>query len=117
MHAIFNAEATSVDEHLLERDDWMDFRTLETLARKGGVPKEHLARLAAKELADNGMDAGRQVTYGYLSGGGFFIEGDGTGIPGSAEKLAGILSIRPLLRSCKTLCLTPRCPIGIGPRL
>ncbi len=47
---------------LFSRDDWTLFRNLNTLGQKAGVPKERLAALVIKELADNALDAGANVS-------------------------------------------------------
>ncbi len=49
---------------LYQSEDWTDFRRLPTLTRKAGVPRNRLARLVIKELADNGFDRGSQCWFG-----------------------------------------------------
>ena len=62
-----------------EREDWALFRTLEGLEQKSGVPKNKLIRLVMKELADNALDEGGQVSVGPLPTGGYFVEDSGRG--------------------------------------
>src|SRR5262249_54530294 len=71
------------------RDDWTDFRTLETLTRKAGVPRAKLACLVLKELVDNALDEGAQVRFDVLEDGyGFRVEDDGPGLPGTDQEVA-----------------------------
>ena len=46
---------------MFTREDWTLFRSLQTLGQKAGVPRNRLARLVFKELADNALDAGAGV--------------------------------------------------------
>ena len=69
-----------------EREDWSLFRTLEGLQQRAGVPKNMLSRLVLKELADNGLDNGAEVTVQSLPDkSGYVVEDDGTGINGVPE--------------------------------
>ena len=77
-----------------EREDWVLFRTIEGLQQKAGVPKDGLARLVLKELADNGLDAGAKVKVGALAKRGYYVEDDGPGIDGTPEEIARLFSIR-----------------------
>jgi hypothetical protein len=106
-----------MDGFFSEREDWMEFRTLETLGRKGGVPEGRLGQLVAKEIADNAFDAGGRITYGILSSGGFFVQDGGGGIPGNDEELAGLFSIKRPLRSTKHWRLPTRGALGNGLRI
>jgi DNA topoisomerase 6 subunit A-like protein len=46
----------------LASDDWLQFRSLETLPAVAGVPKSLLVRLALKEATDNALDSVEQET-------------------------------------------------------
>jgi hypothetical protein len=39
-----------------EREDWTLYRNVDGLQQRAGVPRESLAALVAKELADNALD-------------------------------------------------------------
>ena len=47
-----------------ERADWTSFRTVEGLQQKAGVAQDKLIRLVLKELTDNALDTGAEVTGG-----------------------------------------------------
>lgn len=76
------------------REDWTDFRTPESLCRKGGVSLGLIPRLVAKELADNALDASGSCRTGLLEDGGFFVEDDGDGIESDDQAVADLFSIR-----------------------
>ena len=77
-----------------ERADWTSFRTLEGLQQKAGVAQDKLIRLVLKELTDNGLDTGAEVTVGEYDGG-FFVEDEGPGL--DPDEVASLFSIaRPL---------------------
>jgi hypothetical protein len=101
-----NSSGSSVSQNeppnlKFERDDWSLFRTVEGLQQKAGVPKDELARLVLKELADNGLDEGATVKIGELpKKRGYFIEDNGPGIDGTPQEIATLFSIaRPMLSS------------------
>lgn len=99
------------------REDWTDFRTLETLCRRAGVSPEFIPRLVAKELADNAIDAGGSCRSGLLEDGGFFVEDDGGGIDGDDEAVANLFSIRRPFTSSKLVRLATRGALGNGLRV
>jgi hypothetical protein len=66
-----------------ERADWTSFRTVEGLQRKAGVAQDKLIRLVLKELTDNALDTGAEVTVGEYDGG-FFVEDEGPGLQDAA---------------------------------
>jgi hypothetical protein len=100
-----------------EREDWALFRTLEGLEQKSGVPKNKLIRLVMKELADNALDEGGQVSVGPLPTGGYFVEDSGRGIDGSPTEVARLFSISRPLVSTKLLRLPTRGALGNGLRV
>jgi len=102
---------------MFQRDDYTLFRNLATLGQKAGVPRERLAALVLKELADNGLDAGAKVTATALPGGWFAIEDDGPGIDGTDEQIAALFSIRRPLTSTKLFRLPTRGALGNGLRV
>jgi hypothetical protein len=98
-----------------ERPDWTSFRTIEGLQQKAGVPKQRLARLVVKELADNALDEGGQARVGMLPDGGYFVEDDGGGI--DPNEVARLFSIARPLVSTKLLRLPTRGALGNGLRV
>jgi hypothetical protein len=99
-----------------EREDWTSFRTIEGLQQKAGVPKDALARLVLKELADNALDTGAKVRVGKIKGG-YFVEDDGPGIGGTPEEIARLFSVRRPMVSTKLLRLPTRGALGNGLRV
>jgi hypothetical protein len=63
------------------------------LQQKAGVAKADLPRLVLKELCDNGLDEGGEVTFGRIPNGGYFIEDDGRGIEGTPQDIAGVRNL------------------------
>ena len=100
-----------------EREDWSLFRTVEGLQQRAGVPKSKLRRLVLKELVDNGLDNGAEVQIGELAGGGYFVEDDGSGIPGTPEEVARLFSIARPMVSTKLWRLPTRGALGNGLRV
>jgi len=101
---------------MFEREDWTLFRSLATIGQKAGVHVRLIPRLVAKELVDNALDAGATCSFGALDGGGFYVQDDGEGIPGTDEEIAALFSIRRPLRSSKQLRLPTRGALGNGLR-
>jgi signal transduction histidine kinase len=100
-----------------ERADWTAFRTIEGLQQKAGVSAGTLRRLVLKELVDNALDAGGNVTATRIDDGRYCVEDDGPGIPGEQEDIARLFCIsRPLL-STKLLRLPTRGALGNGLRV
>ncbi len=100
-----------------EREDWTSFRTIEGLQQKAGVARGQLRRLVLKELADNGLDAGAEVTVGRLAGGGYFVEDNGPGIGGSLDDIARMFSVNRPMVSSKLVRLPTRGALGNGLRV
>jgi hypothetical protein len=100
------------------REDWTLFRSLSTIGQKAGVATDELPMLAAKELADNALDATETCHYGLLDGGdGLFVEDEGQGIPGADDDIAAMFSIGRPLTSTKLLRLPTRGALGNGLRV
>jgi hypothetical protein len=105
-------------EHLSERPEWLDFMTLEGITRKAGVPQPQLPQLVVKELVDNAADTGGQFRFGTLDGGeGFFVEDDGSGIPGTDEEVARLFSVNRAMVSTKHIRKPRRGALGNGLRV
>jgi hypothetical protein len=101
----------------IERPDWTQFRSLGTLGQKAGVPAAHLRRLALKELVDNALDAGGQMTLRQPQPGHYVIKDDGPGIDGSPEQVARLFSIERGLVSSKLWRKPLRGALGNGLRV
>jgi len=101
---------------LQQRDDWTLFRSLGTLGQKAGVPVERLPQLVAKELVDNALDAGGACHFGKLTGG-FFVDDNGPGLPGTDEEIAALFSVRRPMTTSKLIRLPSRGALGNGLRV
>ena len=96
-----------------ERPDWVLFRSLETIGQKAGVAKTKLRRLVLKELVDNALDAGANVSVGINpNNGAYVIQDDGPGIGGTPEEIARLFSINRPLVSSKLWRLPQRGALG-----
>lgn len=102
---------------MFERDDWSLFRSLNTLSQKAGVPLVNLRRLVVKELVDNALDATGSVNFWKSGEHDYFVEDEGPGIPGSAEDIARLFSIRRPLSSTKIVRMPSRGALGNGLRV
>jgi hypothetical protein len=102
-----------------EREDWSLFRTVEGLQQKAGVPKDQLAQLVLKELTDNALDEGADVSVHKLSKikSGYSVEDDGRGLDGTPEEIARLFSINRPMVSTKLLRLPTRGALGNGLRV
>lgn len=96
------------------REDWTLFRSLTTLGQKAGVPLHKLGALVVKELVDNALDVGANVSLS-VDGEWVVVSDDGPGIP--RDKLATLFSIRRPLMSSKLLRLPQRGALGNGLRV
>ena len=110
--------APNVPNLKFEREDWSLFRTIEGLQQRAGVPKDDLALLILKELADNGLDTNTAVDIGRLPNGrGWFVEDAGSGIGGTPAEIAALFSIARPMVSTKLLRLPQRGALGNGLRV
>lgn len=102
-----------------ERPDWVLFRSVSTLSQKAGVPASRLRRLVLRELVDNALDAGGQVTVGALDARGdrYFVQDDGPGLLGEPADIARLFSISRPLVSSKLWRLPSRGAMGNGLRV
>ena len=108
------------DDHARNRlEDWALFRSVEGLQQKAGVPEGRLRRLVMKEIADNALDAGAWMTWGFVldSEDLHFIDDNGPGLDGTPEEIADLFSIRRPMRSSKLLRLPQRGALGNGLRV
>lgn len=100
---------------MFSREDWTLFRSINTLGQKAGVPVSLLGALVIKELVDNALDAGANVTLNEAEGGWVIIQDDGPGIP--HEGIETLFSIRRPLTSTKIVRLPLRGALGNGLRV
>ncbi|MCC5611131.1 hypothetical protein LC612_31350, partial [Nostoc sp. CHAB 5834] len=101
---------------MFEREDWTLFRNVSTLGQKAGVPTRRLAHLVVKELVDNALDAGANVTLTHKDNW-IFIQDDGPGLPGGEAEMARLFSIKRPLTSSKLVRLPSRGALGNGLRV
>jgi hypothetical protein len=102
---------------ILAREDWTRLRTLPGVAEVACVPSGDLPNLIAKELTDNALDAAGACKAGLLLDGGMYIEDEGPGIPGGAEGIGNLFSVKRPLRSGKYFRLPTRGALGNGLRV
>ena len=96
-----------------ERADWTSFRTVEGLQQKAGVAQDKLIRLVLKELTDNGLDTGAEVTVGEMTA----ASSSRTKAPASTRTIPNLFSIARPLTSTKMLRLPTRGALGNGLRV
>ena len=99
------------------REDWTLFRSVTTIGQKAGVPQSQVARLVAKELVDNALDAGVRCEIWLKDDGTLIVSDDGEGMPGTPEEIASLFSIARPLTSSKLLRLPTRGALGNGLRV
>ena len=81
-----------------KKQEWTQFRSMDTLTQKAGVPKQDISKLVAKELIDNALDITDDVKV-QCDGKTLSVWNGGNGIP--ADKIAELFSInRPLVSTC-----------------
>jgi Histidine kinase-, DNA gyrase B-, and HSP90-like ATPase len=96
-------------------EEWRDYLSPTTLARKAGADIDDLPAMVLKELCDNAADAGAEPTLERSEDGGWIVGDDGPGIdPADVQKLFSIS--RPLW-SQKNKRLPSRGSLGNGLRV
>lgn len=100
---------------LFERDDWKQFRNIDTLKTKAGVSGKNIKKVVIKELVDNALDAGYSCEVGTIGSNGFYVEDDGDGLP--LESLDKLFSVNRSLVSSKLVRLPSRGALGNGLRV
>ncbi|MDB5575869.1 MAG: hypothetical protein JWR80_1045 [Bradyrhizobium sp.] len=106
----------NVENFKFEREDWMLFRSLETLPQKAGVSLHRLRRLALKEIVDNALDAAGAASIKQI-GDIYVVEDDGPGMDAEPEAIARTFSIRRPMESSKMWRLPVRGALGNGLRV
>ncbi len=101
---------------IFERSDVAAFRSVDQLCIKAGVSRDQLAKLVAKELVDNALDAGAEAS-GALTpdGRGFIVRDNGLGI--DPTKVPELFSVARRPQSTKYLRRPTRGAIGNGLRV
>jgi hypothetical protein len=102
---------------LYEVEDWTDFRSLDGLGRRAGVPVDDIPKVVVKELVDNAYDAGASCEFEMPAGNAVLVRDDGPGIPGTPEDIADLFSIKRPRKSSKIIRLPTRGMLGNGLRV
>jgi hypothetical protein len=97
-----------------ERDDWQLFLDPATLPQKAGCQPHQLPALVLKELVDNALDEGADVTLNH-DGTHWIISDDGRGI--EPDQVATLFAVNRPLRSSKLKRLPTRGMLGNGLRV
>jgi hypothetical protein len=100
-----------------ERTDWSLFLDQRTLPQKAGCQPHDLRRLVLRELVDNALDAGANVTVGvdHDGPGWWVIADDGPGL--EPERVPQLFSVNRPLLSSKQIRLPTRGMVGNGLRV
>lgn len=96
------------------KQEWISFRSMDTLTQKSGVSKNDIPKLVAKELVDNALDISDNVDI-ECDANTFRVWNDGDGIP--ENKIAELFSINRPLVSSKLIKLPTRGALGNGLRV
>ncbi len=99
---------------LFARDDWQLFLDPETLPQKAGCQPAMLRRIILRELVDNALDAGANVTLDQ-DGDGWIVSDDGPGI--APADVTHLLAVNRPLLSSKRRRLPLRGMLGNGLRV
>ncbi|MBW7572485.1 hypothetical protein [Caproiciproducens faecalis] len=97
-----------------KKQEWTQFRSMDTLTQKAGVSKNDIPKLVAKELTDNALDITDDIEV-KCDGNKLFVWNGGTGIP--ADRIAELFSINRPLVSTKLIKLPTRGALGNGLRV
>lgn len=99
---------------MFERPDWSLFMDLDTLGQKAGCQSHQIGALVLRELADNALDAGAQVSMTFDDGT-WTITDDGPGLDPADVPI--LFSVNRPLRSSKLIRLPLRGMLGNGLRV
>jgi hypothetical protein len=99
---------------MYERADYQLFMRPETLPQKAGCEPHQIGRVVVKELVDNALDNGAEVTLAHLTSGKYRISDNGSGI--DLSEVPRLAVNRPLLSS-KLKRLPLRGMLGNGLRV
>lgn len=110
-----------MEQILFTQADWQLFTNINTLPQQAGVSKFLLPRLIAKELIDNALDTGAEVSIQHIEEDIFkdtiIVKDFGQGFGGSNEEIANLFSIKRPLTSSKRFRLPLRGALGNGLRV
>ena len=96
------------------KQEWTQFRSMDTLTQKAGVSKNDIPKLVAKELMDNALDITDNVDV-KCDGKKLTVWNGGESIP--ADKIAELFSVNRPLVSTKLIKLPTRGALGNGLRV
>jgi hypothetical protein len=99
---------------LYDRDDWQLFLDAATLPQKAGCEPEELPALVLKELADNALDAGANVSL-TTDGKHWIVQDDGPGV--DPDQVPHLFEVNRPLRSSKLKRQPTRGMLGNGLRV
>lgn len=97
------------------RTDASLFLHPDRLSQKAGAPKQHLRRMALKELVDNALDAAPNAVLTAIDDDTFVIQDDGPGI--DPAKVAMMFSVTRPMMSTKLIRRPTRGMVGNGNRV
>src|SRR4051794_35496132 len=97
------------------RADWALFLHPDRLPQKAGCPRDRLRAMVLKELADNALDAGAEVTLAQADPDTWVVTDDGPGLDG--ERVLRLFAVNRPLTSTKLLRRPTRGAIGNGLRV
>ena len=97
------------------RADWALFLHPDRLPQKAGCPRDRLRAMVLKELADNALDAGAEVTIEQLDADTWVVADDGPGL--DRAEVARLLAVDRPLPSGKLLRRPTRGAVGNGLRV
>jgi hypothetical protein len=107
-------QRTRQERIVYQTEDWRLFLDPTTLPQKAGCQPDELAGLVLKELVDNALDAGAQVTLSN-DGAHWIVADDGSGI--EPDQVAELFAVNRPLRSSKLIRLPTRGMLGNGLRV
>src|SRR5688500_7061883 len=95
--------------------DWGLFLDPDRLPQKAGCPPERLRAMVLKELTDNGLDAGAEVTIEQVDADTWLVADDGPGL--DRGQIVRLFAVNRPLASTKLLRRPTRGAIGNGLRV
>jgi hypothetical protein len=107
--------SAQVEPLLFTRPDWALFLDPTRLPQKAGCPGGLVRAVALKELVDNGLDTGANVTLEQVDDDTWIVTDDGDGL--DAARIAALFAVNRLLTSSKLLRRPTRGAVGNGLRV
>src|SRR5215218_4710887 len=109
------ARLAAVREVEFVRADWALYLHPDRLPQKAGCPADRLRAMILKELADNALDAGADVTVEQIDPDTWVVTDDGPGLP--REQIVRLFAVNRPMISSKLLRRPSRGAIGNGLRV